>query len=154
MSAVLLCRRVALAAAFSALALTAGCTDKDLSDVAQASADWDAAFNSGDVAKLGERYEDVAVSMPPGASQLMGRAAIQADFAAFFAKNRGEHHTLAPSRFVDRDTAVERASYQMIITPKDGSPPTVERGKHIVVYHRQKDGGGWKVFEEIWNAGQ
>ena len=126
---------------------------EDAAQVGEASAAWDGACKAGDLARLAERYEEGAVSMPPGAPALVGRAAIVADFDGFLAKNRGEHHTLSPVRVGSGDLVVERAFYHMTITPKDGAPAIEEAGKHIVVYHRQSD-GSWKVASEIWNAGQ
>lgn len=125
--------------------------EDSLKEVAAASAAWDEAFNSGDLNRLMARYQDDAVSMPPGAPALQGSKVIGADFKGFFAGNAAEHHTVNPIRHAAGDTVVERAEYTLTIRPKDGSSPAQEEGKHIVVYARQSD-GSWKVLWEIWNA--
>lgn len=119
--------------------------------VAAASAAWDEAFNAGELKRLMARYQEDAVSMPPGAPALLGRKAIDADFKGFFEGNVVEHHTVNATRHAAGDTVVERAEYTLTIRPKDGSAPAQEEGKHIVVHARQAD-GSWKVMWEIWNA--
>ena len=120
--------------------------------VAAASEAWDSAFNAGDVDRLMERYARDAVSMPPGRPALVGREAIAADFKAFFVGHSGEHETVAPTRHVIADTAIERAEYTMEILPEGGQSIS-EEGKHIVIYTRGHD-GIWRVKWEIWNDGR
>jgi len=127
-------------------------TEKAAQDaVEKASLAWDDAFNQGDAKALADRYDEHAVSMPPGLATLSGREKIEADFATFFGSNKAEHHTHDADRRVSGDIAIERAQYDLTVTPRDGSAPTNESGKHIVVYHRQAD-GEWKVLWEIWNT--
>ena len=124
-----------------------------LKAVAAASAAWDEAFNSGDLKRLVARYQEDAVSMPPGVPALRGHKAIRADFKGFFEGNAVEHRTVNAVRYAAGDTVIERAEYTLTIRPKDGSAPIQEEGKHIVVYARQSD-ASWKVMWEIWNAGR
>lgn len=126
-------------------------TVDETENVARASAAWDAAFNAGDAAALAARYDEDATSMPPNLPTLSGRANIEADVAAFFAAHVAEHHTRDADRRVSGDIAIERARYDLTITPRAGTAATRESGKHIVVYRRQGD-GAWKVFWEIWNT--
>lgn len=142
------------------LAAQAGITDPrlraaedPLKAVAAASSAWDEAFNAGNLQHLMARYQEDAVSMPPGGAAISGHKAIGSDFEGFFAGNAAEHHTVNPVRHVAGDTVVERAEYVLTIRPKDGSAPIMEEGKHIVVYRQQTD-GSWKVMWEIWNLGR
>ena len=122
-----------------------------LKAAAAASAAWDQAFNAGDLKRLIARYQEDAVSMPPGAPALRGHKAIRADFKGFFEGNTAEHKTVNAVRHAAGDTVIERAEYTLTIRPKDGSAAIQEEGKHIVVYARQAD-ASWKVKWEIWNA--
>jgi len=133
------------------LASSARSADSALESVAAASRAWDEAYASGDAARLAERYDDHAVSMPPGLPTLASRSVIEADFKAFFESNTATHRTSDADRRITGDFAIERARYEATIRPRDGGAAVREAGKHVVVYRRQAD-GGWKVFWEIWNS--
>jgi uncharacterized protein (TIGR02246 family) len=130
--------------------LAAG-SETDVAAVAAASRAWDEAYQAGDATRLADRYDDAAVSMPPGLPSLSTKAAIAADFRSFFESNSARHRTSDADRRVSGDYAVERARYEATVTPKNGGAVIEESGKHIVVYRRQAD-GSWKVLWEIWNS--
>lgn len=147
-------KRSATSATAAILLLTmsaAAADDAALSAVAAASRAWDEAYSAADVAGLADRYDEAAVSMPPGLPALSTRAAIVADFKAFFDANRATHRTFDAERRVAGDYAIERARYEARIMPRDGGTETKESGKHVVVYRRQAD-GTWKVLWEIWSS--
>ena len=133
------------------LAVSAQSADSALESVAAASRAWDEAYASGDATRLAERYDDQAVSMPPGLPVLASRSTIQDDFKAFFDSNTATHRTFDADRRIAGEFAIERARYEATIRPRDGSAAVHEAGKHVVVYRRQTD-GSWKVFWEIWNS--
>ena len=88
--------------------------------MAAASRAWDEAYASGDAARLAERYDDHAVSMPPGLPALASRSVIEADFKAFFESNTATHRTFDADRHIAGDFAIERARYEATIRPRDG----------------------------------
>ena len=133
------------------LASSARSADSALESVAAASRVWDEAYAAGDAARLAERYDDRAVSMPPGLPTLASRSVIEADFKAFFESNTATHRTFDAERHIAGDFAIERARYEATIRPRDGGAAVREAGKHVVVYRRQAD-GGWKIFWEVWNS--
>jgi uncharacterized protein (TIGR02246 family) len=112
--------------------------------------DWNRAYSAGDLERLMRLYAEDAVSMPPGAPALVGKAAIRADLAGFLAANRVHETAAVQDVMISGDLAVERAAYRAEITSKAGRR-TVERGKHMVAYRRGPD-GRWRVRWEIWNA--
>ena len=114
-----------------------------------ASAEWDDAFNAGDLARLLELYTEQAVDMPPNLPVLEGKAAIEADLQYVLEEFDAHHETSIIDIKVDGDLAVERAAYTMELTPKTGGDTMTEVGKHVVV--RQQVGDEWKVLWEIWN---
>ena len=118
-------------------------------EVRAASAAWDEAHNAGDLAKLVALYGDSAVSMPFNRPALEGRAAIEADFRAFFDTYTAHHTTEIVSLTVVEDWAIERGRYQLSATPKGEGAPFSETGKHVVI--RRRVDGSWKVQMEIWN---
>ena len=118
--------------------------------VREASAAWDEAFNAADLERLMTLYAEDVVSMPPGFPALEGKAAVQADFEWFFDNFESHHETTIVSILISGNLAVERGEYAQTFTPKDGSEPFSETGKHIVV--RKKSGNTWQVVREIWNT--
>jgi ketosteroid isomerase-like protein len=146
--------RLAFASLVLLLSLMSGssaASEADVSAVTAASRAWDEAYAAGDAARLVDRYDDAAVSMPPGLPALSTKAAIAADFKTFFASNSATHRTLDADRRISGEYAIERARYEAAITPKNGGATIKESGKHIVVYRRQAN-GAWKVLWEIWNS--
>ena len=133
------------------MAVSARSADSALESLAAASRAWDEAYASGDATRLAERYDDQAVSMPPGLPAFVSKSVIKADFKAFFDSNAATHRTFDADRRIAGDFAIERARYEATIRPRDGSAAVREAGKHVVVYRRQTD-GSWKVFWEIWNS--
>jgi hypothetical protein len=89
------------------LASSARSADSALESVAAASRAWDEAYASGDAARLAERYDDRAVSMPPGLPALASRSVIEADFKAFFESNTATIGRLMPT---DRSPATSQSS--------------------------------------------
>jgi uncharacterized protein (TIGR02246 family) len=144
-------RVFSLALLLAVVSTSTAAQDLEVGAVAAASLAWDQAYAAGDASKLAERYDENAVSMPPGMPALTTKSAIAADFNAFFSSNRATHRTLDADRRVSGGFAIERARYEATISPRDGGATIKEAGKHIVVYRRQAD-GSWKVFWEIWNS--
>lgn len=120
--------------------------------VREASAAWDDAFNAADLPQLMELYTENAVSMPPNLPALEGKAAIMDDFEWLFDNFTVHHETTIVNLEVAGDLAVEQGQYTMAFTPKDGSDPFSETGKHIVV--RKNTSDGWQVVREIWNTNE
>ncbi len=118
--------------------------------VREASAAWDDAFNAADLPQLMVLYTENAVSMPPGLPALEGKSAITGDFEWLFDNFTVHHETTIVDLEIADDLAVEQGQYTMAFTPKDGSDPFNETGKHIVV--RRKSDDGWQVVREIWNT--
>lgn len=120
--------------------------------VRAASAAWDDAFNAADLERLMMLYAENVVSMPPGLAALEGKPAVQADFEWFFDNFESHHETTIVNILISENLAVERGEYIQTFTPKDGSDPFSEVGKHIVI--RQKTGDSWQVVREIWNTNE
>jgi ketosteroid isomerase-like protein len=115
-----------------------------------ASAAWDSAFNSSDLARLMQLYASDAVSMPFERPALEGKAAIQSDFRDFFSAYSPHHQTTIVSLQIAGDWAIERGKYQLSAKPKGKEPALQESGKHIVI--RKLVNGHWLIQLEIWNT--
>lgn len=114
------------------------------------SAAWDAMFNARAVAQLAALYAEDAVSMPPAAPSITGRAAIRRDFEALFAANNVRHETRIDQFIIDGDRAIELAHYTLTTQPRPDGDTVVETGRHVVC--RRKTPLQWEIIWEIWNT--
>ncbi len=107
-------------------------------------ADFAAAYNAKDAAKVASMYTEDAVVMPPNEPMLTGRTAIEARWK----KEMESPGTLglAPT---ESSTSGDRAHEAgiMTITLPDGSKLTQ---KYLVVF--KKVGSDWKIAYDIWNS--
>ena len=74
----------------------------------RASQRWDAAFNGEDLDALMTQYTDDSVIMPPGFPNLVGKLAIQADYAFLFENYNFHHETTVVQLEIQGSLAVER----------------------------------------------
>lgn len=117
------------------------------SEITAIETQWAAAQNSKDVNALMALYADDAVSMPDGAPMLSGKAAIQKQQEADFAKP-AEYASLAfetTDVYAQGDVATEVGK----TTYKDAAGKTIGSGKYIAVF--EKRDGKWLCIREIYN---
>jgi ketosteroid isomerase-like protein len=88
-------------------------------------------------------------NLPPGFPALIGKSAVEADFAFLFDNFDFTHQTTVMQLEIQGSLAVERGEYTMLVVPADGSPAFTETGKHIVV--RRLVNGSWVHVMETWN---
>jgi len=131
-------------------------TDPTLNKLA---ADFVAAFNAKDAAKVAAFYTDDAVLMPPNAPLAKGRAAIQAYFEATFKQGLTDlrlsplESAIAGQQAFDAGTSsvqVRGGGSSLTLTGVGGSGAAVRsQGKYITVYKRVR--GEWKISYDIFN---
>ncbi len=101
-----------------------------------------------DVEKILALYEDGAVLFAPKAPAAIGKDAIREAFKGLLMAP-GVKMTFKTSGVdVSRsgDLAMQRASFQVETTDKDGKPST-ETGQAVMVWRKQSD-GSWKVIAD------
>lgn len=107
---------------------------------------WAAAFNKGDAAALAAMYTEDAYVLPPGAPMVKGRAEITKFFGGAtqqlgeFKLTTLEVKPLGANAAREIGTATFKTKAQ---PPQDGAV------KYAVVW--QKEGGQWKLLQDIWN---
>jgi len=109
------------------------------------------AFNSGDLDAAVEFYTDDATFLHPNVEIVSGKQAIKEFFEAgraFLGLKRLNFEIIESDH--DGNLAYERGIIQIDMEP-EGVPPTVDKGKYLVVMKRQTD-GTWKVAVDIWNS--
>src|SRR5687767_13999621 len=133
---------VVLAAAIAVTGLVRGQakTDPALNKIA---AEFEAAYNAKDAAKVASMYADDAVVMPPNAPMVKGRANIEARLKSDMAE--GAKLQLKPiESSISGDMAFEAGS--VVITMGSGS---TENEKYLTVFKRV--GKDWKIAYDIFN---
>jgi uncharacterized protein (TIGR02246 family) len=103
---------------------------------------------ANDVEKILAIYEDGAVLFPPKAPAAIGKGAIGEAFKALLMAPGLKITFKSTSVDVSRsgDLAMQRATYQVETTGKDGKPDT-ETGQAVMVWRKQSD-GSWKVIAD------
>jgi uncharacterized protein (TIGR02246 family) len=109
--------------------------------------EWAAAFNTGDAAAVAAMYTRDAYVLPPGSEMLKGRAAIEA-----FWKKTAEAIGDVKLTTIDVKPLGESAAREIGTATfmTKAQPPQEGALKYAVVW--QKEGGKWKLLQDIWNV--
>jgi uncharacterized protein (TIGR02246 family) len=108
-------------------------------------ADWAAAFAKGDAKALAGFYTENAVRMTPEAGTVVGRAAIEKEFAANIAgpwKGAKIVIKVGSTQPVGADIAVNEGTWEVAGTGPDGKPMTL-KGNYLNTI--VKKGGAWVI---------
>jgi uncharacterized protein (TIGR02246 family) len=114
--------------------------------------DKDGTFEQGvatkDVEKILALYEDGAVLFAPKAPAVIGKDGIREAFKGLLMAPGLKMTFKSTSVDVSRsgDLAMQRATFQVETTDKDGKPST-ETGQAVMVWRKQTD-GSWKVIAD------
>jgi uncharacterized protein (TIGR02246 family) len=112
----------------------------------------DGTFEQGvaakDVEPILALYEDGAVLFAPKAPAAIGKAGIRTAFQGLLGAPGVKMSFKTTSVDVSRsgDLAMQRATFQVETTDKDGKPST-ETGQGMVVWKKQSD-GSWKIIAD------
>jgi uncharacterized protein (TIGR02246 family) len=131
-----------IAAVLGVVAIGQGKTDPALNKLA---AEFEAAYNAGDAAKVASMYAEDAVVMPPNEPMIKGRSAIEARLKKEMAKGKVTLKLSPYGSAITGDTAHEAGT--TTVTLPDGR---TEQEKYLAVYKRV--GNEWKVAYDIWNS--
>ena len=119
--------------------------------ILQLGQDWVEAVHHRDVDRLLHLVTDDVVFMPANAPSIVGRAAVEQAYRAFFAAFEVEQ-TFAPEEIqVGGDWAFVRGTDTLEMKPLAGGGPVVVRGRGISILHRVEN-GSWKFARGITNT--
>lgn len=107
---------------------------------------WAAAFNRGDAAAVAAMYTRDAYVLPPGGEMVKGRAAIQALWQKNMVALGDVKCTALDVKPLGGSAAREIGTCTFKIKTE---PPRKGDLKYAVVW--QKEGGRWKLLQDIWN---
>jgi uncharacterized protein (TIGR02246 family) len=117
-------------------------TDPALNKLA---AEWAAAFNAKDAAKIASLYADDAVLMPPNLPMVKGRANIEAHFKGEIQQGVTNLQLRPLESAISGSQAFEAGT--STVTVPGGQ---TEQGKYLVVLKRV--GNDWKIAYDIYNS--
>lgn len=117
-------------------------TDPALNKLA---AEFQAAYNAKDAAKLASLYAEDAVVMPPNEPMVKGRSAIRAMLEKDFKEGNVSLKITPTHSAITGDSAHEVGT--VAVTLPDGK---VSNEKYVTLFKRV--GGEWKIAYDIWNT--
>lgn len=142
-----------LATAFVALA---ACTTKapDTSaDEATLKANapvWFDLYKKGDADGVANLYAEDGIVMAPGASAVVGRAAIRDFIAADIENSKAAGLGFESGEFTGVGVAGDLAWLSGTFSVTDATGATVDNGKYLSVYRRMN--AEWKLIRDTWNS--
>jgi uncharacterized protein (TIGR02246 family) len=140
---------VAWASSLGALVNAASAASADEAAIRAQTASWEKAYNGGDAKAVAAQYAEDALLLPPGASGVRGRAAIQEFFTKDIAATKAAGAVFNVTGNTDvgiaGSTGWESGTYKVIV-----KGTVVETGKFLSV-SRKKD-GKWLYIRDTWNA--
>jgi uncharacterized protein (TIGR02246 family) len=108
---------------------------------------WAEAFNKGDAAGVAAMYTADAYVLPPGADMVKGRTAIEALWRANMQQIGDIKCTALDVKPLGRNAAREIGTCSF---KTKAQPPQDGSLKYAVVW--EKEGGQWKLLQDIWNT--
>ena len=112
------------------------------------------AFLSGmandDVDAMVDLLTEDGQAYPPHEPALIGKEANRAWHEERIAQFRTDFSVSTDELLGDGDLGVERFSYVLTLTPREGGDPVEDRGRCIWIWRREGD--SWKVARAMWNG--
>jgi ketosteroid isomerase-like protein len=139
----------ALSFAFLAIVLLSACAREDTALVfgGDVAADWERAYNAGDVDGIAALLTEDAVVMPPNAPIVEGRSAIKSWYREHFT-NR-----VVPAKTDERELIVfGDMTYRQGVYALDLPDGTTEYGKFVELW--KNDNGQWRLHRSIWSSNE
>ncbi len=110
---------------------------------------WMAAFNAGDAAGVAALYSETAMLLPPDATQIQGRQAVQDTFQAWIDDGLKDIVFETVEVEASGDLAYEVGLYSVKV-PAENDQMTTATGIFLVVWKKEAD-GVWRLYRDTWN---
>jgi ketosteroid isomerase-like protein len=124
-------------------------SNPDVAAIVQIAKDFSVAFDTGDVKRLSEFYSSDLIYMPQGAPN-QGLATVDEGRREVFTAYNAHVDVHIEEVKIMGDMGFDRGRFTVALTPKDGKPPTVIKGRIFEVV--RKEGGKWKSFRVMTNT--
>lgn len=117
--------------------------------ISQTSAQFEAAYNSGDAQAVAALYTEDGAVLPPGAPRIDGREGIAGLWQNFIDADVRDLDLETVELEASGDSATEVGRFTL--TAPDGQGGRITAGgKYIVLWRRDAD-GVWRLHRDIWN---
>jgi ketosteroid isomerase-like protein len=110
-----------------------------------------AAINSNNIDSLMAVMAEDVVFLPPHEAALVGKVQVRQWGDGYFKTYRTHWDKTTRELTVTADWAFERYEYVSTVTPIAGGAAVTDKGKGLVLYHRDAD-GVWRVARDTWNS--
>ena len=108
-----------------------------------------AAFKAGDAPTIASHYSDTAKMLPPDATEIAGREAIQDFWQAWLDDGLKDLSLEASEVEASGDLAYEIGSFSLQ-APAENDTMMTATGNYLVVWERGAD-GNWRLHVDTWN---
>jgi uncharacterized protein (TIGR02246 family) len=108
-----------------------------------------AAFKAGDAATIASHYSDTAKMLPPDATEIAGREAIQELWQGWLDDGLKDLILKASEVEASGDLAYEIGSFSRQ-APAENNTTMTAAGNYVVVWKRGAD-GNWRLHVDTWN---
>jgi uncharacterized protein (TIGR02246 family) len=108
-----------------------------------------AAFKAGDAATIASHYSDTAKMLPPDATEIAGREAIQELWQGWLDDGLKDLILKASEVEASGDLAYEIGSFSMQ-APAENNTTMTAAGNYVVVWKCGAD-GNWRLHVDTWN---
>jgi uncharacterized protein (TIGR02246 family) len=107
------------------------------------------AFKAGDAATIASLYTETAKMLPPDATEIAGREAIQAEWQSWIDGGLKDLTLEAKEVEADGDLAYE-IGWFTLRAPTETNDMVTAGGSYLVVWKRGAD-GAWRLHVDTWN---
>ncbi len=110
---------------------------------------WMAAFNAGDAAGIAALYSETAMLLPPDATQIRGRQAVQDTFQAWIDGGLKDIVLETVEVEASGDLAYLIGLFS-VKAPADNDQMITATGTYLEIWKREAD-GVWRLHRDTWN---
>lgn len=130
--------------------LTTAAAAEDVSQaIEQNNARFVEAFKAGDAATIASMYTETAKMLPPDATEIAGREAIQAEWQSWIDDGLKDLTLDAQEVEASGDLAYEIGVFSLQV-PTENNAMATASGNYVVVWKRGGD-GNWQLHVDTWN---
>jgi uncharacterized protein (TIGR02246 family) len=141
--------KLLLAVACATGLATAAAAEDVRQAIEQVNARFVEAFKAGDAATIASLYTETAKMLPPDATEIAGRAAIQAEWQSWIDGGLKDLTLQAREVEASGDLAYEIGSFSVQV-PTENKDMVTAGGNYVVVWRRGAE-GSWRLHIDTWN---